>query len=172
MPILKIKKNIQYETFSDFKLKALSFSDYKCFRNNTTIHFAPLTLVFGYNSSGKSALISASKLLGAGLNSDGRRVFNFGLEEYAGKFTGSLTFDATSKLCDVSMTIKNFVRQDEFPGPMSVLMIIEFSDTLTNNNHTIFCVRDFSFIVDKSESALSELKEADLDWVYPGTFSK
>ena len=44
-------------------LKSVSFENYKCFKARTTIELAPLTLLCGVNSSGKSSIINSLLML-------------------------------------------------------------------------------------------------------------
>lgn len=44
-------------------LKSVSFENYKCFKERTTIDLAPLTILCGVNSSGKSSIINSLLML-------------------------------------------------------------------------------------------------------------
>ena len=44
-------------------LKSVGLENYKCFKNNTSLEIAPLTVLCGINSSGKSSLIKSILML-------------------------------------------------------------------------------------------------------------
>ena len=44
-------------------LKSISLKNYKCFKDETTIDIAPLTVLCGVNSSGKSSILKSLLML-------------------------------------------------------------------------------------------------------------
>lgn len=44
-------------------LKSISLENYKCFKNKTDIDIAPLTVLCGVNSSGKSSILKSLLML-------------------------------------------------------------------------------------------------------------
>jgi hypothetical protein len=61
-------------------LTAFSLENYRSFAEKTTIELRPLTLLFGYNNAGKSALIRALALMADSAREDERGVLNLSSE--------------------------------------------------------------------------------------------
>jgi hypothetical protein len=58
----------RFRPFSPIGLEDLSVEGFKSYETQQTIRFAPLTLIFGSNASGKSSLMQALRLLGLNAN--------------------------------------------------------------------------------------------------------
>lgn len=71
-------------------LTAFTVENYRSFLEKTRIELRPLTLLFGYNNSGKSALVRALPLLADSMRSDATGPLNMGSEAVRGSVFGDL----------------------------------------------------------------------------------
>lgn len=95
-------------------LKSIELENYKCFKDKTTIDIAPLTVLCGVNSSGKSSILKSLLMLKQSYENNSSK----GQLVFSGNFTDNGTFkDIVYYNSENSFRIKNsFVISNEFDG--------------------------------------------------------
>ena len=56
-------------------LKSIKFSNYRIFNSEQVLDLAPITVIFGKNNTGKSALLKLPLLIKSGFNNDPKELF-------------------------------------------------------------------------------------------------
>lgn len=96
-------------------LKSISLENYKCFKDKTTIDIAPLTVLCGVNSSGKSSILKSLLMLKQSYE-NGSTLNSLSLN---GKYTNNGLFKDTV----YSHKEKSFTISNKFLNPSSILLL-------------------------------------------------
>ncbi len=71
---------------------SLTFSGYKAFKEKQTLHLKPLTLIFGYNNTGKSAAVRSLPLLASSFSEGRKEMYEASYLDYSAECVRGATF--------------------------------------------------------------------------------
>lgn len=92
-------------------LKSITLENYKCFRDETKIDIAPLTVLCGVNSSGKSSILKSLLMLKQSYENNS----NLNSISLNGKYTNNGFFSNIANIKDKPIKLKNTFEFDKTP---------------------------------------------------------